>query len=181
MTEQKARPVAIEDLAVKANRLYESTSPASMMRACMSDGASAVALFRVSEFLCSKRLVPIGVLISKLNKVINGIVIGRGASIGPGFVIQHPVGVVINSRAKLGRNCLLQGGVVIGANATRKSPVLGDNVDAGAGAKIIGDVNIGDEVQIGANAVVVSDLPAGVTAVGVPAKPLIKAKGSLGA
>lgn len=164
----------LADLRVKAHRLYSSTSTTSLLKATLSDGASAVALFRLSELLNRSHLGAVGILVSKLNKVMNGAVIGRGATIGPGFVIQHPVGVVINGSAVLGKDCLIQGGVVIGADASRISPTLGDNVDVGAGAKLIGPISIGNGVQIGANAVVVKDMPAGVTAVGIPARPLAK-------
>ena len=82
---------------------------------------------------------------------------------------MHPVGVVINSSVKMGRNITIESGVVIGAEKGL-SPILGNNVFIGAGAKIIGNVTVGDNVKIGANAVVVKDLPSNCTALGIPAK-----------
>ena len=105
----------------------------------------------------------------RINILLYGAVIGRGAQFGEGFVLLHTVGVVINSEVAAGKNLTIENGVTIGAEKG-ESPTLGDNVFIGAGAKIIGDVKIGSDVKIGANAVVLKDLPDGATAVGVPAR-----------
>ena len=91
---------------------------------------------------------------------------------GPGLSIAHYGTIVVNSAAKVGKNCRLQEGVNIGAtNGSTLAPKIGDNVFIGTGAKIIGDISIADDVAIGANAVVVkSILEPGVTYAGVPAK-----------
>jgi serine O-acetyltransferase len=101
--------------------------------------------------------------------MVGHVVIGRNAEIGPGLVIVHSIGIVINSNVKAGKNLVIEHGVTIGAEKNR-SPILGDNVFIGAGAKIIGGIKIGSDVKIGANAVVTKDLPDGATAVGVPAR-----------
>jgi serine O-acetyltransferase len=95
--------------------------------------------------------------------------IGPGAEFGPGFVLIHSTGVVINGQVRGGEDVRLEHQVTIGAER-RQSPVLGDRVFVGAGAKIVGPVTIGDDCRIGANAVVLCDFPAGATAVGIPAK-----------
>ena len=89
-----------------------------------------------------------------------------------GLSIAHYGTIVVNSKAKVGKNCRLQEGVNIGAtNGSVNAPIIGDNVFIGTGAKIIGDITIASDVAIGANAVVVkSILEAGVTYAGVPAK-----------
>ena len=97
--------------------------------------------------------------------------IGVRARFGPGFVLIHPVGVVINSSVVGGANVWIESSVVIGDNRGR-SPLLGNDIFVGSGAKIIGGVKIGNGVRIGANAVVLHDLANGVTAVGIPAKVL---------
>lgn len=93
------------------------------------------------------------------------------AGIGGGLKINHPNGVVIHPSAVIGPNCLLMQQVTLGVTRDKDgAPRLGGHVDVGAGAKILGPVHIGDHAVIGANAVVVKDVPAGATAVGVPAK-----------
>ncbi len=89
--------------------------------------------------------------------------------LGGGLVMPHPTGVVINSQAKIGVNCLILQQVTIVKDVT-----IGGHIDIGAGAKILNSVTIGDNAKIGANAVVVPDVPADKTAVGVPAKVLNK-------
>ncbi len=82
--------------------------------------------------------------------------------------MPHPNGVVIHRDARIGPNCLLFQQVTIGMR-NGGVPNIGGHVDVGAGAKILGNVNIGDHARVGANAVVLIDVPAGKTAVGVPA------------
>ena len=91
---------------------------------------------------------------------------------GPGLSIAHYGTIVVNSAAKVGKNCRLHVGVIIGATSgSTLAPIIGDNVFIGTGAKIIGDVSIADDVAIGANAVVVKSITEkGVTYGGVPAK-----------
>lgn len=102
-----------------------------------------------------------------------GISLPRGAKIGGGLRIDHFGAIVISPGAVIGKHCTIRQGVTIG---NRKSlddiPVVGDNVNIGAGAKILGAVRIGNNVKIGANAVVLCDVPDGCTAIGVPAKVL---------
>lgn len=90
--------------------------------------------------------------------VITGAVIPLNSQIGGGLLMPHPNGIVINSQAKIGPNCLIFQQVTIGSSR-RGTPTIGGHVDIGAGAKIIGPVNIGNHVIIGANAVVVFDVP----------------------
>jgi len=87
-----------------------------------------------------------------------------------GLLIPHPNGIVIHPESRIGPNCLLFQQVTIGAIDGKGVPVLGGNVDVGAGAKILGAVNIGDHARIGANAVVLVNVPPGKSAVGVPAR-----------
>lgn len=99
---------------------------------------------------------------------------------GPGLCIEHYGNVGINQHAKIGCNCHIIGGVVIGATEDDKVPTIGDNVFVGFGAAIVGDVNIADGVAIGANAVVTKDITMpNVSVGGVPAK-IVSHKGSEG-
>jgi len=95
------------------------------------------------------------------------------AEIGPGLRVMHPVlGVVVNGNAIIGKNCLLNGGNSIGIRRPIKHGelVLGDNVQLGVNACILGPVKVGNQVSVGAGAVVITDLPDNVVAVGIPAR-----------
>lgn len=108
--------------------------------------------------------------------VVSGADIPINSKIGGGLLIPHPNGIVIHPGAEIGPNCLLFQQVTIG-DAHGAVPRLGGHVDVGAGARLIGPITIGDHARIGANAVVTIDVPAGATAVGVPAKIVKGVKG----
>jgi serine O-acetyltransferase len=91
------------------------------------------------------------------------------SEIGPGLFIQHGFATVV-AAARVGADCWINQQVTIGFDAPESRPVLGDRVSVHAGAKVLGAVTIGDGARIGANAVVLNDVPAGFTAVGVPAR-----------
>jgi serine O-acetyltransferase len=158
-----------EDMRRKALWYGMTPSSKSLLRMWFSDGSTAQILYRAMRFCQLHHLKPIAMVLYRLNAAIGHIVIGRGADLGPGLVILHSIGTVINSSVRAGRNLVLEHGVTIGAEKG-ESPILGDDVFIGAGAKIIGAVRIGSDVKIGANAVVTRDLPDGATAVGIPAR-----------
>lgn len=89
--------------------------------------------------------------------------------LGPGLIIQHGTCTIIGAR-RIGRNCWINQQVTIGYTNDTDCPTLGDNVNVGCGAKILGNVRVGDNVKVGANAVVVKDVPDNCTVVGVPAR-----------
>jgi serine O-acetyltransferase len=157
------------DIKQKQKVLADEGYQVSVFRTLVSDGTSANAFYRLTSWLMKYKLAPLALILLWFNRVINGCVIGAGAKFDQGFVIMHPVGVVINSKVSGGKNIIIESGVVIG-DEKGKAPCLGDNIFIGAGAKIIGGITIGNNVKIGANAVVVKDLPSNVTAVGIPAK-----------
>jgi len=138
------------------------------VKARLTDGTTAMILYRWMQWTQRRRLLPLAMAFNKLN-VMGGCVIGRGADFGEGFVLVHSLGVVINTSVKGGRNVVIEHQVTIGAEKG-DVPRIGDNVFIGAGAKILGGVTIGNGAKIGANAVVVEDVPAGATVVGIPAK-----------
>ena len=103
--------------------------------------------------------------------LLTGIHLPRNCEIEPGFRIFHFGCIILNPLAKIGTNCTMRHGVTIGNRQEIDDvPVLGDNVDIGAGAKILGKIKIGNNVSIGANAVVLCDVPDNHIAVGVPAR-----------
>ncbi|MBX3249657.1 MAG: serine acetyltransferase [Myxococcales bacterium] len=102
--------------------------------------------------------------------VITGADIPLNAHIDGGLLMPHPQGIVIHPDAHIGPNCLLMQQTTIGVGPKPGLPVLEGRVDVGAGAKVLGGVNIGWGAKIGANAVVIDDVPPGATVVGVPAR-----------
>ncbi len=148
----------------------EDGARVSLLRILCSDGSSSMVIYRLTQAVSGiSSLAPLALLLQWLNKFLNGCVIGVKADFGPGFVVMHSVGVVVNSKVVAGSNLTLEGGVVIG-DEKGQSPVLGDQLFIGSGAKIIGGVRIGNNVKIGANAVVVHSIDSDSTAVGIPAK-----------
>ncbi len=115
-------------------------------------------------------LKKIAVLRHRFWSVITGSEIPINTQIAGGLLIPHPNGIVIHSGVKIGPNCLIFQQVTIGAKDDSKPPVIGGHVDIGAGARVIGEIHIGNNAKIGANAVVLIDVPAGKSAIGVPAK-----------
>jgi serine O-acetyltransferase len=107
----------------------------------------------------------------KLVQIVTGIELPCEVSVGRGFVIDHFGGIIISGYARFGEGCRVRNGVVVGLRHVddARAPSIGNNVDIGAGAKLLGPIRIGDNVQIGANAVVLCDVPDGSIAVGVPA------------
>lgn len=110
-------------------------------------------------------------LLFKLIQIITGIELPCEAPIGRNFVIEHSGGIVISGFASFGDDCRIRNGVVIGLARVDEpcAPRIGNDVDIGAGAVLLGNIRIGDHVRIGANAVVLGDVPDHSLAVGVPA------------
>ncbi len=114
--------------------------------------------------------------LSHWGRLFTGIEIHPGATIGRRVFIDHGMGVVIGETAEIGDDCTLYHGVTLGGvkwERTKRHPTLGRGVVIGAGAKVLGPILVGDGAKIGSNAVVVRDVPAGATAVGIPARILL--------
>lgn len=125
----------------------------------------------VRPVLLRKLLSAVYRVLYKLVQIVTGIELPCEVQLGRNFVIDHSGGIVISGYARFGDNCRIRNGVVVGLSRVDEpcAPVIGNNVDIGAGAKLLGAITIGDNVLIGANAVVVRDVPADSIAVGVPA------------
>jgi serine O-acetyltransferase len=159
------------DLRRKASWVYGSERPADVAKALLTDGTAAMVLYRLMQASRRHHLAPLEMAFNKANAAFCGCIIGRGAEFGPGFVLIHSNGVVINGEVRGGEGVLIEHQVTIGAER-RQSPVLGDGVFVGAGAKIIGPITLGSGARVGANAVVLHDVPPDTTVVGIPAKPV---------
>jgi serine O-acetyltransferase len=129
---------------------------------------------RVAHFLWNFRLFFLARFFSMFIRFLTGIDIHPGAVIGRRFVIDHGMGVVIGETALIGDDVTLYHAVTLGGTSHHargvRHPQVGNNVVIGAGAALLGPINIGDHVRIGSNAVVLSDVAAGQTMVGIPAR-----------
>jgi len=157
-------------------RTYKNYDPAAKSLieiALLYPGPKAVLLHRVAHFFYQLRLYFVARFIAEFNRWITGIEIHPGAKIGARLVIDHGMGVVIGETAEVGDDCIIFHGVTLGGvkfSPEKRHPTLGHKVLIGAGAKILGPINLGDGCRIGANSVVTKDLPAGMTWVGMNGK-----------
>jgi len=134
-------------------------------------GVHAVMLHRLNHLLWKARLRWLARFLSTIGRLLTGIEIHPGARIGQRFFIDHGMGVVIGETAEIGDDCTLYHGVTLGGTSWQKGkrhPTLGHNVVVGAGAKVLGPINVGEGARIGSNAVVVKDVPPQATVVGIP-------------
>jgi serine O-acetyltransferase len=117
-------------------------------------------------------------VLKPISEILTGIELPCEATLGRRFRIDHFGGIVISGDAVFGDDCVIRNGVTVGLKHSghRGAPILGNRVDIGAGAKILGPIRIGDDVSIGANAVVLIDVPSNSVAVGVPARVLPRKK-----
>jgi len=142
-------------------------------------GVHALIIYRLSHRLWGIRLRWLARFIAHLGRWITGIEIHPGATIGKRVFIDHGMGVVIGETAVIHDDCTLYHGVTLGGTSWHKGkrhPTLERGVVIGAGAKVLGPITIGAGAKIGSNAVVVKDVPAGATAVGIPARILDQEK-----
>ena len=138
-----------------------------------NQGVHAILLYRVAHLLDGKNFVFLAKLISQIARFFTGIEIHPSAKIGKRLLIDHGAGVVIGETAEIGDDCTIFQGVTLGGRGNEKGkrhPTLRDGVFVGAGAKILGNIEIGNNAKIGANAVVLQPVPDNATAVGVPAR-----------
>jgi len=136
-------------------------------------GVHAVLFHRLTARLWHWNLKWLARFVAHLARWVTGIEIHPAATLGRRVFIDHGMGVVIGQTAEIGDDCTLYHGVTLGGTSWKEGkrhPTLGRGVVVGAGAKILGPISIGDGAKIGSNAVVVKDVPAGATAVGIPAR-----------
>jgi len=134
-------------------------------------GFQARQLHRLAHTLHMRGVPVVPRAISNFSRFVTGIEIHPGARIGEGLFIDHGMGIVIGETAEIGDDCHILQGVTLGGTSmhrTKRHPTLGNRVTVGAGAKLIGAVEIGDNARIGAGSVVVTNVPANATVVGVP-------------
>jgi serine O-acetyltransferase len=144
-----------------------------------SPGLHAILLQKISHQQYLKGNFLLARAINYFGRFLTGADIHPGARIGKGFFIDHATGVVIGETTIIGDNVSMFQGVTLGGVSTIKAkrhPTIGNNVTIGAGAIVLGDINIGDCVKIGAGSVVTKDVPPNCTVVGVPGR-VVKREG----
>ncbi len=137
-------------------------------------GLHAVWIHRISHWLYQHELFWAARFLSYFARAWTAIEIHPGAVIGHNVFIDHGIGVVIGETAEVGDGCTIYQGVTLGGTSlykgVKRHPTLGKGVIVGAGAKVLGGFTVGDGARIGSNSVVVKPVPAGETAVGMPAR-----------
>lgn len=143
-------------------------------------GFHAVVYYRLAKWFWERKFFLLGRVISHIGRMLTGIEIHPGATIGKGFFIDHGFGVVIGETAEIGDNVTLYHDVTLGGIAPsvdsdsqrqrKRHPTLCDDVIVGSGAQILGPITIGAGARVGANSVALRDVPPGATVVGIPAK-----------
>ncbi|MDM0074275.1 serine O-acetyltransferase [Variovorax sp. J2P1-59] len=137
-------------------------------------GLHAVVLHRLAHWCWTHGLKWFGRLISQISRWLTGIEIHPGAIVGERVFFDHAMGVVVGETAEIGDGCTIYQGVTLGGTSlykgAKRHPTLGRNVVVSAGAKVLGGFLVGDGAKIGSNAVVIKPVPAGATAVGIPAR-----------
>ncbi len=139
-------------------------------------GFHALVLHRVAHRLWHGGFKWAGRFLSHVARWLTGVEIHPGATIGRRFFIDHGMGVVIGETAEIGDDVTLYHGVTLGGtswNKGKRHPTLGNGVVIGAGAKVLGPILVGEGARVGSNAVVVKEVPAGATAVGIPARVIL--------
>lgn len=142
-------------------------------------GVHAILLHRIANRLYRWRLFVPARLLSHLSRMLTGIEIHPGATVGRRFFIDHGMGVVIGETTVIGDDVLLYQGVTLGGTGhgrAKRHPTLGNHVVVGSGAKVLGNIELGQWVKVGAGSVVVKDVPEHATVVGIPGR-IVAVKG----
>lgn len=142
-------------------------------------GLHAITLHRLSHWLWNHRLKLVGRMLSHVGRFLTGIEIHPGAKIASGFFIDHGMGVVIGETTEIGENVTLYQGVTLGGTSLKKEkrhPTLRNGVVVGAGAMVLGAIEIGENSKIGSGSVAIKDVPPDSTVVGVPGRVVLRSK-----
>ncbi len=141
-------------------------------------GLQALLFHRFAHWLYQIGVPFVPRLISHIGRFLTGIEIHPGATIGQSVFIDHGMGVVIGETAIVGDYALIYQGVTLGGTGKecgKRHPTVGENVVVGAGAKVLGNIQIGNNVRIGAGSVVLRDVPSDCTVVGIPGRIVYRA------
>jgi serine O-acetyltransferase len=160
-----------EDIAAVLDR--DPAARSAFEVALCYPGVHALVFHRAAHGLWQRRLTTLARFVSHLGRLLTGIEIHPAARIGRRVFIDHGMGVVIGETSDVGDDCTIYQGVTLGGTSLhpgKRHPTLEAGVVVGAGAKVLGGFTVGAGARIGSNSVVVKAVPAGVTAVGMPAR-----------
>jgi serine O-acetyltransferase len=163
---------------IRAARERDPARPTALEVIFAYPGVHAIWGHRISHWLWKRDARVAARTFAELTRILTGVDIHPGATLGPGLFIDHATGVVIGETAEVGEDVMLYHGVTLGgsgADTGKRHPTVGDRVTVGAGAKILGAIKVGDDSRIGANAVVVKPVPSGSVVVGVPGQVISRA------
>jgi serine O-acetyltransferase len=163
---------------IAAARQRDPAAPSTLEVIFAYPGVHAIWGHRISHWLWNRGARVAARTLAELTRILTGVDIHPGATLGPGLFIDHATGVVIGETAEVGEDVMIYHGVTLGGSGRdtgKRHPTIGDRVIIGAGAKVLGAIKIGDDSRIGANAVVVKEVPSSAVAVGVPGQIISRA------
>lgn len=138
-------------------------------RMLRTDAWLILCLFRLRMRALRWRIPVVNRLLRLMQMMFGGVELGNDITLGEGVYFIHSLGTVVGGNARVGHRVRFLGNNTVGTASDNGYPVIGNDVEVGCGARILGPVTIGDGAVIGANAVVIHDVPAGALAVGIPA------------
>ncbi len=168
---------------IRAARDRDPALPSSLQIVFAYPGVHAIWGHRLSHWLWGRGAKVAARTLGEATRVLTGVDIHPGATLGKGLFIDHATGVVIGETAEVGDDVTIYHGVTLGGSGNdtgKRHPTIGDRVTIGAGAKVLGAIKIGDDSRIGANAVVVKEVPCSAVVVGVPGQIISRAKSGVG-
>lgn len=163
---------SLRDL-IRAYRKYDPATASSVEILLLYPGIKAWVLYRIAHALYSAKVPFLPRALSELSRWCTGIDIHPGAQLGARIIMDHGMGIVIGETAIVGDDVLIYQGVTLGGTSLercKRHPTIGANCVIGAGAKILGNLEVGAGCRVGANSVIVKDVPPGSTVVGIPGK-----------
>jgi serine O-acetyltransferase len=168
---------------IRAAKERDPAVPSTLQVVFAYPGVHAIWGHRVSHWLWGRGAKVAARTLGEITRILTGVDIHPGATLGTGLFIDHATGVVIGETAEVGDDVTIYHGVTLGGSGKdsgKRHPTIGDRVTIGAGAKILGAIKIGDDSRIGANAVVVKEVPSSAVVVGVPGQAISRAKPGTG-
>src|ERR1700743_3966423 len=156
---------------IQAAKGRDPAVPSTLQVVFAYPGVHAIWGHRISHWLWGRGAKVVARPLGEVPRILTGVDIHPGATLGTGLFIDHATGVVIGETAEIGDDVTIYHGVTLGGISTdpgKRHPTIGDRVIIGAGAKVLGPIKIGDDSRIGANAVVVKEVPSSSVVVGVP-------------